>query len=317
MKTIIIIIGASKSGSTLLAKTLGGHSKCFTLGEINRYNSQIDNPEGFCGCGALISECEFWKTNAAKIEPYKKEPNNEKFDVGIFKQITTRKELLKLFPTVIYRKKYRNHVVEKEVKNTLNLYNIIFDQTKNEVLIDSTKGLFRALILDSNKTEKLNFHFVHLIRDGRGVLNSSQKKSYFIKHADGKIKEYKKDELAIPIYVQSPKESINYWLYVNIRNYLILKFFRKSQTSFVKYENFTANPEKIIRHILKNCNLDFEPNILNLELNDNHILGGNSSRINAKKIKRQDDAWKTNLSKKNLRHFNLKAGWFNKLIGYK
>lgn len=316
MKTVLIIIGASKSGSTLLAKTLGGHSKCFTLGEINRYNAEIKNPDGCCSCGSPLTQCTFWNKIQSKLDRSMLNSKFNDFNVGIFKQITSKTEIHKLIPTILFKKQYNNKLVNKEISNTLALYNLIFKETGSEVLIDSTKGLFRALILDSNRSKEVNFQFVHLVRDGRGVLNSSLKKTYFIHHEDGTIKEYDKENLEQPIYIKTPLEAINYWLYVNIRNFLILKLFRSGKTAFVKYERFTEDPERELRPILNQLNLNYEDNILELEKNESHILGGNSSRINAKKIKKQDDAWRMNLPEDLLRKFNNRAGWFNKILGY-
>ena len=197
------------------------------------------------------------------------------------------------------------------MENTFTLYNKIFDKTNAKVLIDSTKGLFRALILESRSPENIQFKFVQLTRDGRGVLNSKLKSSYSVLHKDGVLTKYEK------INNKDPLKIINSWLYVNLRNFLILKLFRKNKTIFIKYEEFTQFPEIFLNDIYNMVNLDYEKTVLNLGENENHIMGGNASRINAKKIKKHDDAWKSNLELKLLKMFNVKAGWFNKLIGYK
>ncbi len=61
LKKVLIIIGASKSGSTVLAKSLGGHPKTFTLGEANRFNEELNNPDGVCSCGKSLVDCTFWR----------------------------------------------------------------------------------------------------------------------------------------------------------------------------------------------------------------------------------------------------------------
>lgn len=313
-KTIIIIVGAARSGSTLLAKAIGGHSSCFTLGEINRFNQEINNPDTHCGCGLKLNECDFWmqflKKLGIEFNKSKKEDNNN-FDVGIFKQITKKNKLFKLIRTVLYGKKYYNKDVHIEIKNTFNLYNSIFEKTKTSVLIDSSKNLFRALVLASRAPDDIQFQFVQLTRDGRGVLNSGLKSSYSILHNDGNRVKY------MGIENKDPKKIIHSWLYVNLRNFLILKLFRHKQSTFVKYEEFTDRPDMILKRIYNKANLSYEKSALNLGENENHILGGNASRINAKKIKKQDDAWRSNLDKDLLNMFNLRAGWFNGLIGYK
>ena len=313
MKTIIIILGAARSGSTLLAKAIGGHSKCFTLGEINRFNHEINDSETQCGCAEKLSDCNFWNKILYKL---KNEINSNieikegGFEIGIFNQLTKNK-IHKLVSTVLFGKAYHNKIVNTEIENTFKLYNLFFKETNSSVLIDSSKNLFRALVLASRTKGNIQFKFIQLTRDGRGVLNSSLKSSYSVFYKDGVLKKHE------GVNDKEPLTIINSWLYINIRNFIILKLFNRRKTSFIRYEDFTTNPSKYLKQIYKAVNLYYEVTALNLGENENHILGGNASRINAKKIQPQDDKWLINLDKNQLRMFNIKAGWFNRLIGYK
>ena len=312
MKTVVIIIGSGRSGSTLLAKALGGHSNCFALGEINRFNNEINNKETHCGCGNKLNECYFWSKVRSDLEIGKQlNSTNETnhFDVGIFRQLT-RKSIHKLIPTVLFERKYKNSSMSIVIQNTFILYNKLFQESNSSVLVDSSKNLFRALVLASRSPKDIQFKFLHLVRDGRGVLNSSLKSSYNILHLDGIKRVYKGKVDKDPIKI------INKWLYINIRNFLILKIFRKKKTFFLRYEDFVSNPANYLKNIYDWINLNFQESALQLDRSENHILGGNSSRINAKEIKKQDDTWKSNLDEKILSKFNKRAGWFNKIIGY-
>lgn len=313
MQTIVVILGAARSGSTLLAKAIGGHSACFTLGEINRFNQEINNPDTYCGCNNKLSKCDFWKQilkdlNVEFNDSIDHDRNN--FSVGIFDQFSKRSQILKLIKTVLFNKEYNNDVIEKEIENTFLLYNKVRIRTNSNILVDSTKSLFRALILNSKNSKNFRFKFIHLTRDGRGVLNSGLKSSYTLVFDDGTSKKHKKENS------KSPAEVVNSWLYINLRNYIILKLFRKKQTLFIKYEDLTNNPKKYLGIIYNWLDLKFEDSVLNLDTKENHILGGNSSRINAKKINKSDEAWRTNLHRETIRLFNLKAGWLNKILGY-
>lgn len=313
MKTVYIILGSARSGSTLLAKAIGGHSSCFTLGEINRFNQEINNPDTLCGCAKKLNECNFWIQTLMDLHiefGNSEKENLNKFNLGIFKQITKIGKLYKLIPTILYGKKYKNMDIEKEIKNTFILYQNIFNRTSANVLIDSTKGLFRALILQSRAPKDIQFKFIQLTRDGRGVLNSSMKSSYKIMHKDGILREYQGRRN------KNFKKVIYSWLYVNLRNFIILKLFRNQDSLYIKYEKFTEYPEKYLKEIYAKINLEYEASVLNLGDGINHILGGNASRVNAKKINKRDDAWVNKLDKKMLRTFNITAGWFNKLMGY-
>ncbi len=313
MKTILIIVGSARSGSTLLAKALGGHSKGFTLGEINRFNNEIKNPETHCGCGLKLKDCQFWKEVLEELGIRFQNPRDadSSFQVGIFKQLTQGLKILKLIPLIVFKTKYRDKKTHQEIENTITLYRTLFNKTKAQVLIDSSKNLFRALVLASRVPSDYDVRIVQLSRDGRGVLNSALKTNYKIDHADGITRTYE------GIKGKNPTKVIRSWVYVNLRNFLILKLFYRARTSFVKYEDFTADPSKYLTEILMDCKLDFEPEALDLGGKENHIMGGNPSRINAKVIKKQDDAWRKNLDKKLLAKFNFSAGWLNYLIGYR
>lgn len=314
MKTIIVILGAARSGSTLLAKALGGNESCFTIGEINRFNLEINNPKTHCGCGEKLNNCKFWlkilddlNLNFGK----NLEDSKNDFDIGIFSQLTIKDKIFKLFPTLVSKKKYFNSKIENEIQNTFTLYKRIMIDSESEILIDSTKGLLRGLILESRAPSNFQFIFINLVRDGRAVLNSSLKSSYFINHVDGKREEYFSN------VKKNPKKIINSWMYINIRNLIILKLFRNSNSYYIKYEKFTESPKYYINMIYKRLNLKYDPIFLDLEKNYNHILGGNSSRINAKKINKSDQVWMSKLDKEILKSFDYRAGWLNKILGYK
>jgi hypothetical protein len=54
--SIYCVLCPSFHGATLLSLVLGNHSRIFALGD-----TIPANPNHHCGCGALVSECEFWQ----------------------------------------------------------------------------------------------------------------------------------------------------------------------------------------------------------------------------------------------------------------
>lgn len=315
MKTVIIILGSARSGSTLLAKTIGGHTSCFAAGELNRFNQEINDQDTLCGCAYDLGECDFWNSVLLKLKDETKleiKGENSRFRVGIFNQITRKNKIYKLINTILFGRRYRNKDVEIEIDNTFKLYEALFNESKSEVLIDSSKALFRALILNSRATNEIQFKFIHLIRDGRAILNSNLKSSVSVKDKDGVLRKYEGTNKN-----KKPYKIINKWIYINFRNYIILKLFYRSKCIFIRYEDFISDPSKFLVIIFKKINLSYEPKVLNLGDNKNHILGGNASRINAKKIVNQEEAWRYNLDKHMLKKINRHAAWFIKLMGYK
>src|SRR5689334_5532357 len=61
------ILGASHSGSTLLAMLLGAHPEACTVGQLGA--DTLDDPVRYrCSCGQPIRECGFWKDVRAGMQ---------------------------------------------------------------------------------------------------------------------------------------------------------------------------------------------------------------------------------------------------------
>ena len=59
--TVISIVGAPRSGSTIVARLLGETSGVFCLGEVMQlWTGLLTNVDKACGCGLRIRECPFW-----------------------------------------------------------------------------------------------------------------------------------------------------------------------------------------------------------------------------------------------------------------
>lgn len=313
MKTVLIILGFRRSGSTVLTKSLGCHSKCSAIGEINYFFKEIKNSESPCGCGEKYYSCKYWnkiinEINSEKSTNVLKDDN--KFNVEIGNELTRLKNILLLLPTIFFNKEYNYNYLRKKIENTFYLYFKLFKYSKSDILIDSTKTVFRALILASfAKKYKVNFKFIFLVRDGRAVLNSTQKGFYYVKQEDGTSNLTNVNTRKSIVEVKS-------WVFANSLYFILLKLFRNKKHIMVKHEDFCNKPKETLQQICKFAKINYEDEMLNIGKHENHILGGNSSRINAKEIRKQDEAWRNNLNKEDLKMFLSKAGWLNSLFGY-
>jgi len=166
-KKIIMIIGSGHVGSTLLDKTLGSHSKCFSLGEIVNFSNELKREKTLCGCGAWLKDCLFWNNIINKIESSKKisfrnKPDNfqTKFHLS-YRDVISHKFFLFL-SMLLFGKKYKVNNISEIISNTNELYQTVFQESKADVLIDSSKNLLRALILESN-IKKFDFFLCILL----------------------------------------------------------------------------------------------------------------------------------------------------------
>ena len=182
VKKIVFIIGAGRSGSTLLDRTLGHHSLAFSVGEIINLNRELDN-NSLCGCGTNFRCCTFWNEIFKELNSrtgINVLDENWKFDISFFhgdRGIRRRIYQLKFARSLLFKRKLRDSIIVSHIANQELLYNAIFDKTRCELIVDSSKNLRRALLL-ANHLKNVRCYFLHLVRDGRAVLHSTQKDHY-------------------------------------------------------------------------------------------------------------------------------------------
>lgn len=291
-KGIIHIIGSGRSGSTILDRTLGHHPEAFSAGEI--INLRIEYyRNSLCGCGQSIRGCEFWNPVLLDMsrelgktpEEFMLDFHQKMEDQGNNKQEKLRRLknalglLLNLPPqffsdTTLY-------------DNSAALYEKVFEHSGATVIVDSSKSIARSLFL-SRLLPQYRHIFVHLVRDGRGVLNSYFKKSYELKITDEKDEVIHKEmdkELE-----HSPEGIINKWVKGNrLIEKIIFVFGLQKQAMMIRFEDFLNAPIDTISRVLEKVGLVYHPSMLNFEFGDNHIVCGNPSRLNAMKLQKEKE----------------------------
>lgn len=258
--SIIYLLGAGRSGTTLLATVLNIHPEIITIGEMNQFFEHISyNKE--CSCGAKLNECSFWKIILDELELSKKQ-------VFINAALTEQKEkhsnIIKYLLNPPQEMEY--HKIQEDV------FRLVQKQAPSKWLLDSSKYIARYLLLKQNNKNKVKG--IYIVRDVRGVINSFGKQVQTSKSSLSTILYY----LIINFFGQ-----ITYWL-----NKDILK---------IKYEDFVTNPEQvtniIYQHIFENPEWVSLPDIFQMP----HIIGGNRMKTNTNISINKDENWKQNISR--------------------
>ena len=233
MKTpikLIYILGSGHSGSTLLDLILGSHSQVESVGEILHYakyfgqNSTFTYRRRVCSCGLHVEKCEYW----AKI--------NKSIENSIG---TTDVSL-------------RTKSQPEFDANNYAVLNSILSVAGKEFICDSSKNRLR--LLQFLRSDYFNTYIVHLIRDGRSVQYSYQKRK-------GKFSF----------------NEVFRWSNANLRSYLMFRSL--SHYQIVRYEDIVANPAKVISKIMNKVDLVYEPDqIISWSDRPRHNLGGHGVR---------------------------------------
>jgi len=320
-KTLIFIIGAGHSGSTLLAKTLNAHSKIFALSEISNFHEDIKKEYALCGCETPLRKCPFWKKiNKQLIKKLgfgiKDKPDEFRITRPLGQNSFFDKVKFRISRYLAFHLKIKvTGYLKNQLRNIEVLFDTIFKHTKADILVDSSKSPKRAYLLKNNLKD-FDVKVIHLVRDGRAALNSYQKGYYKVK-----IKNPDTGKYEMKTYyaenVRSVKESIKIWKRNNLQALYFHKLLNMKHYYFLRYENFTSEPEKQLKKLLSFLGVQYESEMLNLNRYKNHMVSGNASRINAEKIEKPFNSWKNELNKEKIKQFERKAGWLNRKFGYK
>lgn len=249
---IIYIMGASRSGSTLLSQILGGIERFENIGEfaLARVTTVRELP---CSCGNPVEICPYWAT--IPLSQFSQDLREKTTKI-----LRIRRSVLHIF------QKFRDQnekIWEKIALDLAENYKAISEQTNAEVIIDSSKDPMLGYILQ--KYSRLDVTFIHLIRKPSSFIKSWTKPKGYLP-ADNR--------LVINLF---------YWCLVNL---LAESISTKGQSCLIiAYEKFVQNPRKYLQVICRQIGVE-DPDLRfmeqeKIEIGVQHLMLGNPDKFHA------------------------------------
>jgi len=267
---LIYILGAGHSGSTLLDHLLSSHDQIESGGEIYKYLPYVSDTLGvrpfdnrYCGCGAHITDCEYWKSIKSIIA---EEHDTYEIDLNV-------------------------KDAESFAVNNKSVIHAMLQTSGKSVFCDSSKGIVRLKhLVDS---QQFDIWIVHLIRDGRAVGYSHQKKGHgFLK-------------------------TVYRWQKILKRHQKGLQSFGDEERIIrLRYEDLVENPAKHLAKILSRVGLNYSPELLNFRASEHHILSGNRMRWSDEQEIRKDVSYIKKINLLNWGMADILSGVSLKKQGY-
>ena len=269
---IIFIIGASRSGTTLLSFILRNHSQVFGLNETHFFG-EIWDPRSN---NERLSEHQLI-SGAAIILAWQER--------GVFASRPPRTDLDMAHALV--------DSLPGDDRNPAGVFVSVVSHLANQagksILCEQTpRNIFYA---DALLHTYPNARVVHVMRDPRAVM-ASQKKRWQRRHMAA-------DRKTVPL-PQSLRVWVNYHPYTAAR--LWSRASRKAQTleshprfTMLRFEDILEDPEQTIRLLCSDLGIDYEPAMLEVgQVNSSHqsSVGGARKGLNKGAI----DTWRTTLS---------------------
>jgi len=261
-RKIIYIAGHGRSGSTLLDLCLGSQRAVWSLGEAVGLWHGLLPQKVRCGCGVLWGECAFWR------------------DVVEHAEIPTDRDAL----ARIHRSLMKSGDLPQDIRSYLQrLYSTIFEISGARVLIDSSKFPTYARHLVSAGVGGVSI--VHLVRDSRAVGYS-------------RMRMKGRSDATLPNTRAPAPGEVRRW---NRVNYEVELLVRELGGIRIRYEDFIAEPERIMRSVFAHAGVEGHLRLPRdctgrIALEVNHSAYGNPMRVErGPVVLREDDEWRSSL----------------------
>ena len=303
---VVYVMGAGRSGSTVLDTILNNHEDVIGVGELVHVFIEGSASKENCSCGEARDTCEIWSSVRDRWS-----------ELTGLSSITEHERLMTKFTRVQrlaipewHRLRAGNPDPDfaECLKQTRATYQAIADATGKRVIIESSKNPLRAKLL--SLTPGLDVRLVHLVRDTRGVAWSRMKS--FAKSKEGGVPQ---DIRPKPIHI-----STGYWLFMNFLSERVRKSFPDQPSTRIHYEDFVSNPEQTLKEIGEVAGLDYSPVANRLLAGDpmapGHLYAGNRVRTAGPIKLRSDMAWAEKLTPNQKRLTWLLAGYKLRQYGY-
>jgi hypothetical protein len=276
---VLYVAGLGRSGSTILANTLGQVEGFFSGGELNFIWKHALIENRLCGCGRPSRECEFW----GPVFEGEFGGQNEALarEMMRLQHSGARTRHIPMMLTGGGREKIRERL-GKFLENTGRLYKAIRSVSGSRVVVDTSKEPAYGYAL--GMVPGVDLRVLHLVRDPRAAAYSWAKKK---RQPDSTDREF--------MHQKTPSQSAVLW---DAWNAAIEVLWRETPEKYLRlrYEDFVSDPRRSFEDILK---LTGEENAelplvgeREVKLGISHTVSGNPNRFDTGAVElRQDREW--------------------------
>lgn len=253
-KTLIYIIGAGRSGTTVFDIVLGNSNNTISLGEINRFFKRNGIPPKRNKHSKVFA---FWNNIRLKIED-----NLENINYALLDKSFKKNEYHSNFFKSVLKRNDTAYIETLRIN-----YKILINTIQENILIESSKYPVRALNISNYISDSaLEIKYVFIRKNPVKVVASFSKQN---------IEQPSKNFFVANIY----------YLAINILCFLTITLLKNKghKVHILKYEDLLNNPEKTLNKLSVKLNEDFNyvaNEIKNkASLNTGFLFDGNRIRL--------------------------------------
>jgi Sulfotransferase family len=281
MTRILFLGGLGRSGTTVLARLLGGLPGVCSVGEVvNLWRQGLLENER-CGCGEAFRRCQFWRRVGAVAFGGWHTIDAQR--VLALKSLLDRNAPLLAAsrpPSALRRG------LEEYQGFYLRLYGAVAEVSGCAVIADASKHASLALCL--RHCDDLEMRVLHMVRDSRGVAYSWTKR----------VPRPEATRAGSVMDRFSPVHSAMLWNAYNLGFELLARL--RVPTLLVRYEDLVRSPAAMLRQVAAFAGVPGGDEMLSFlhgssaELTTTHLVAGNPMRFDTGRLAlREDDAWRS------------------------
>jgi Sulfotransferase family len=296
---VLYILSSPHSGSTLLGIVLAHHPDVVYGGELVEIPDPAWTDQRNCSCGLPGGSCPFWK----EVKERYAAPDGE----GASTPASGTDLGWRALPRALLGPRFASAKFRRHARDVQRLAVAIGATARREVVIDTSKEAPRALAYLQARSPTFDVQFLHLIRDGRGVVYS--RKSHHIRAAADRN------------WIRTAALRYSFlWVFANLQ-FTLLFSLRKDHYLRVRYEDFIADPTRVLERIGQFTHLDLSEVAASVAAGASfapgHVVAGNRLRLSGGvQVKRGNGSNAPALLPEDRRVFRWVAGWYSRLNGY-
>jgi hypothetical protein len=320
----VYILGASHSGSTLLAMLLNAHPDLTTIGETAPGRmGEVDTYR--CSCGRLIQECPFWANVARRMQERHSEFRLDNFGtefafpsnrlVNRFLHFEHRGVVLEFMRDMLLRLSPGWQAARPEIAaRCRDLAAAVLAASGGRILVDSSKLAHRLKFL--LRIPEFNVKVIHLVRDGRAVALTYMRQDEFADSHEPALRRGGRGMQEKPTAAAlSMERAADEWYRCLRSAEHVLARLDRCQWMRVRYERLCDDPQGTLANIHGFLKTDPKLAVVRFRDVEHHVIG-NGMRLDDSSEIRRDERWRNALSEQDLQVFESVAGAMNRRYGY-
>ncbi len=289
--TVLSVVGAGRSGTTVLASILGEVPRCASAGEL-RWLWQRGLKEGRpCGCGKAPADCPVWSPVVARcLETIGPDGTTLTVDAIIDAQRElnlTRNRLRVLRSANDATTTWPALQIVRQVTEVA--IHAFAETTGAEVVIDTSKRPHDAAVVAA--IPSVDHRVLHVLRDPRAVAHSWRR-----------VKSFSVSGETRTMGTRRLPSSVRRWTASALGSEALRRELADEQWLRLRYEDFCSEPATSLDRILTMVGQDGRPPFEaadTVSLTPNHIVAGNPSRFTVGSVKISvDEEWRRAMSRR-------------------